>query len=134
LPEVSQPSEISVDVSTDEHLILVKLSGRPEADSIVLMLDQIDALVAHDVSLRILIDETELRPSFVGPGDIGRFVAAWKRGAALRAATLAVFTPNLAMYGLNRMFQLLADEEDRVRVFHNRADAMAWLSGSSGSG
>ena len=128
---MTDPNEISVEVSTDEHLISVKLSGRPQADSIVQMLDQLDAFVAHDRSLRILIDENELRPSFVGPGDIARFVAAWRRGAALRAATLAVFTSNLAMYGLNRMFQLLADEEDRVRVFHDRAAAMAWLNESA---
>ena len=110
---------------------MVKLSGRPQPDSIVQMLDQLDALVAHDRSRRILIDENELRPSFVGPGDIARFVAAWRRGAALRAATLVVFTSNSAMYGLNRMFQLLADEEDRVRVFHDRAAAMAWLNESA---
>jgi hypothetical protein len=127
---VTEPNEISVEVSTDEHLISVKLSGRPQPDSIVQMLDRLNALVAHDRSLRILIDENELRPSFVGPGDIARFVAAWRRGTALRAATLVVFTSNPAMYGLNRMFQLLADEEDRVRVFHDRADAMAWLGGS----
>jgi hypothetical protein len=31
------------------------------------------------------------------------------------------------MYGLNRMFQLWADAEDRVAVFRRRDEALAWL-------
>jgi hypothetical protein len=120
---------VSVTVSAEEHLIHVTLAGRPWPGSIIAMLGQLDQLIAGDRSLRVLIDETELRPSFVGPGDIGRFVGAWKRGTALRAARLAVFTPNLAMYGLNRMFTSLANAEGRVSVFHGRVAALAWLNG-----
>jgi hypothetical protein len=124
----SSPTDVvTVTVSAEERLILVTLAGHPWPGAIVEMLDELDRLIAGDRSLRVLIDETELRPSFVGPGDIGRFVAAWKRGTALRAARLAVFTPNLAMYGLNRMFVGLANAEGRVNVFHGRAAAVAWL-------
>jgi hypothetical protein len=120
--------QVSVAVSAEKRLILVTLAGHPKPASIIAMLDEVDALIARDRSLRVLIDETELRPSFVGPGDVGRYVAAWKRSTALRAARLAVFTPNLAMYGLNRMFTSLADAEGRVDVFRDRASALAWLN------
>ena len=77
----------------------------------------------------MLIDENDLRPSFVGPGDIARFVRAWRQGKALRATLLAVFVSNTAMYGLNRMFQGLSGAEGSVRVFHDRAEVTAWLEG-----
>jgi hypothetical protein len=122
---------ISTEVSSDERLILVKLSGAPQAASIVTMLDEVNTLVAQDPSRGVLIDETELRPSFIGPGDIGRFVDAWRRATALRSTRLAVFVSNPAMYGLNRMFQGLLgrDGEDRMQVFTDRARAAAWLKG-----
>jgi hypothetical protein len=124
----SSPTDVvSVTVSSEEHLIHVTLAGHPWPGLIVDMLGELDRLIADDRSLRVLIDETGLRPSFVGPGDIARFVAAWKRGAALQATRLAVFTPNLAMYGLNRMFAGLANADGRVNVFHSRDAALAWL-------
>ena len=96
---------ISTEVSKDTHVIQVKIVGRPEPAAIVRMLDELNGMVAQDPSLGILIDETGLQPSFVGPGDIGRFAEAWRRGTALPASRIAVFVSNPAMYGLNRMFQ-----------------------------
>lgn len=125
---MSETNQISVEVSRPERLILVKLSGRPKPESIVKMLDELNTLIAQDASLRVLIDEDDLRPSFIGPGDIGRFVNAWKRGTALRSTRIAVFTSNLAMSGLNRMFQGLANARGRVDVFHDRAQALSWLN------
>jgi hypothetical protein len=120
---------ISSEISKDVHLILVKLSGRPKPDSIVRMLDQVNALIARDPSLDVLIDEDDLAPSFIGPGDIGRFVDAWRRAGALRSSRIAVFVSNPAMYGLNRMFQSLIgrDGEGRMSVFGDRRGAVAWL-------
>ena len=120
---------ITVDVLQDEHLIHVTLKGMPAPDAIVEMLEKLNALIEMDASLRVLIDENDLHPSVVGPGDIGRFVHAWRHGKALRGARLAVFVANIAMYGLNRMFQGVADAEGNVRVFHDRAQAVAWLDG-----
>ena len=120
---------ISTEVSKGEGLIRVKISGQPEPAAIVRMLDELNTLVRDDPSLGILIDETELRPSFVGPGDIGRFAEVWRRSTALPASRIAVFVTNPAMYGLNRMFQGMADETKRIGVFHDRASATVWLGG-----
>src|SRR5690348_9034141 len=115
-PTAPEDHQISIGVSSDERLILVKISGGPRPAAIIRMLDELDRLVAQDQSLRVLIDEVDLRPSVFGPGDIGQFVAAWRRSAALRSTRIAVFVTNLAMYGLNRMFQGLANAGDRVSV------------------
>jgi hypothetical protein len=122
---------VVIDVVQSDHLIEVHLTGRPAPMAIVDMLHDLNALIEKDASLRVLIDENHLRPSFIGPGDIGRFVAAWRKGEALRSARLAVFVSNPAMYGLNRMFQGLADAEGNVRVFHDREQAMKWLDGDA---
>jgi hypothetical protein len=121
--------KISSEILKDEHVILVKLSGRPKSNSIITMLDELDTLIAQDPSFDVLIDEDDLLPSFVGPGDIGRFVETWKRSSALRASRIAVFVSNPAMYGLNRMFQSLIgrDGEGRMSVFSDRRGAVAWL-------
>jgi hypothetical protein len=121
---------ISVEVSKDMPVIRVKISGRPEPAAIVRMLDELNALVIQDPLLGVLIDETELQPSFVGPGDIGRFAEAWRRGTGLPASRIAVFVTNPAMYGLNRMFQGLIGHkgEGRMSVFTDRERALAWLS------
>ncbi len=76
---------ISIETSKLEGVISVKLSGTPRPEAIVKMLDQVNVLAAKDASLRVLIDETGLNPGFVGPGDIGRFVGAWRRATALRS-------------------------------------------------
>ncbi|MDP9280663.1 MAG: hypothetical protein M3P38_01035 [Chloroflexota bacterium] len=93
------------------------------------MLDELSALAERNTSLRVLIDETGLGAGFVGPADIGRIITAWRRATALRSTRIAVFVSNLAIYGLNRMFQGLSgrDAEGRVSVFTDRAAATSWL-------
>ena len=75
----------------------------------------------------MLIDETNLGAGFVGPSDIGRIAQAWRKAGALRSIRIAAFATNPVIYGLNRMFQGLADGAERVSVFNDRARARAWL-------
>jgi hypothetical protein len=118
---------LSVDVSREAGLITVRLAGHPTSDSIVRMLEDLDRMVAQDPSLRVLIDETQLRPTLFSVSDIRRFAEVWQHATALRATRLAVFVTNPAMYGLNRMFQSLADAHGRMDAFRDRASALAWL-------
>jgi hypothetical protein len=126
--ERADRAAISIEVSTAEGMILVKLSGTPRPESVIKLLDDVDKLASNDSSLRVLIDETDLDPSFVGPSDKGRFVGAWRRAAALKSTRIAVFVSNLAVYGLNRMFQGLAESGGHLNVCGDRASAVAWLS------
>ncbi len=92
------------------------------------MLDDLNNLIASDSSLGVLIDENSLDPMFVGPGDIGRFVGAWRRAEALRSGRMAIFVSNPAMYGLNRVFEGLADSGAHMSVSRDRPSSVAWLS------
>jgi hypothetical protein len=121
------PREVLIEVSKADRLIRVKLSGRPQQQSIVKMLGDLNVLAEQDSSLSVLIDETELDPRFVGPGDMERFVAAWRSGSALRSTRLAVFVSSGAMFGLNRQFEALTDGDLGVSVFSDRGQAEAWL-------
>jgi hypothetical protein len=121
--------QIDPEPSTDKRFTFVRLSGRAEADTILKLLDELSALAERNTSLRVLIDETGLGAGFIGPADIRRIIAAWRRATALGSTRIAVFVSNLAIYGLNRMFQGLGgrEAEARVSVFTDRAAATAWL-------
>jgi hypothetical protein len=121
--------KIDPEPSIDVRFTFVKLSGRAEAETILKLLDELSALAERNTSLRVLIDETSLGAGFIGPADIGRIIAAWRRATALGSTRIAVFVSNLAIYGLNRMFQGLGgrDAEAHVSVFTDRAAATAWL-------
>jgi hypothetical protein len=118
---------IDPESSNEDGLVFVKLSGRAQADAIVKLLKELNALAERDPALRVLIDETDLGAGFVGPSDIGRIADAWRKATALRTVRIAAFASNPVIYGLNRMFQGLADGADHVTVFNDRARARAWL-------
>ena len=65
----------------------------------------------------------------MGPADIQKILKAWRQATTLHTTRVAVLASNLAIYGLNRMFQGLAgrDAEGRVRIFTDEAPATAWL-------
>ena len=121
--------EIDSRAADEQGFTLVSLSGRAEPDTILRLLDELGALAETNPSLRVLIDESGLGPGFVGPTDIQKIIAAWRRATSLRTTRVAVVASNLAIYGLNRMFQGLAgrDAEGRVRIFTDRAPATTWL-------
>jgi hypothetical protein len=101
----------------------VHLEGAASFETITALLRELDALAPR----LVLLDESGLRPGMVSPAHIKDIAEQWRKAAALRSARIAVFTPNLVIYGLNRMFQGFADAADRVRVFTSQAEARAWL-------
>lgn len=113
--------------SREDGILLVKLTGRAQAETIVKLLDELNILAEREPGLRVLIDETDLGAGIVGPSDIGRIAQAWRKANALRSVRIAAFASNPVIYGLNRMFQGLADGADHVSVFNDRARARAWL-------
>ena len=121
--------EIDRNVHDAKGFIQVALSGRAEPDTILRLLEELRTIAEGNPSLRVLIDESHLGPGFIGPADIQKIIAAWRRATSLRTTRVAVVASNLAIYGLNRMFQGLAgrDAEGRVRIFTDRAPASTWL-------
>jgi len=115
--------DLSAETIDGIELVSVTLSGPASLDGIIGLLRELEARRPS----RVLIDESGLRAGFVSPGQIRQIADEWRKAAAVRAARIAVFTPNLVIYGLNRMFQGWADAGDRVAVFTDRAAATAWL-------
>jgi hypothetical protein len=117
----------------DQGLTLVNLSGNADAESILGLLAELSTRAEHDPSLRVLMDENGLRPGLIMPSDIQRIIGAWRKATALHTTRVAVFASNLAIYGLNRMFQGLAgrDAEGRVRIFNDQPSARRWLLDAS---
>jgi hypothetical protein len=114
---------IEAEGSGETTIHTVRLEGAASFGEINALLRELDALSPA----LVLLDESGLRPGMVSPGHIKEIAEQWRKAGALRSARIAVFTPNLVIYGLNRMFQGLADAADRVRVFTSEADARSWL-------
>jgi len=121
--------EIGPAASDDTGFVMVKLSGRAEAATILRLLGELSTLAEQTASLRVLIDETGLGAGFVGPADIQRIIDAWRKATALHSTRIAVFASNLAIYGLNRMFKGIAGRgaDFHMNVFTESAPARAWL-------
>ncbi|HEY8861716.1 MAG TPA: hypothetical protein VIN37_06485, partial [Candidatus Limnocylindria bacterium] len=103
--------------------LAVTLSGAARTASILALLDALDDANPAFV----LIDESELKVSLIGPSDIQRIAQRWSRADALRGAAIAVVAPNKVVYGMNRMFQLVSNADTRLAVFWTRQAAVAWV-------
>jgi predicted ATPase len=107
----------------DQGIVTVTMSGSASFETIAALLRELEARAPRWV----LVDQTELRPGAISPAQVRRLADLWKGATALKDARIAAYSPNLVIFGLNRMFQLLANSEDRVAVFKGRAEAIAWL-------
>jgi hypothetical protein len=104
-------------------IAVVTLTGTSDYDTITGMLRELDQLAPR----LIFIDEAQFKPDLLSGIHIQEFAKQWRNAAALRAARMSVHAPNPVMYGLNRMFQLWAGAEDKMAVFRDRDEALAWL-------
>lgn len=111
----------------EREILAVTLSGTIAAKSLVLILDELERLQPPSV----LIDESAFKASLITPADIEQIARRWATAEHLRTAFIAVIAPNPVVYGLNRMFQLVADSNLRLGVFWNRTAALEWLGRSS---
>lgn len=103
--------------------VAVTLSGPVEAPIILALLDNLE----RRAPTAVLIDESELKVRLIGPADMKRIADRWSGARTLRRAAIAVVAPNAAVYGLNRMFQLMTGADTRLAVFRDHAAAYAWL-------
>jgi hypothetical protein len=112
-----------------KEFVEVTLTGDTTSEMVIALFADLNAR-AEGTRLLILIDEMNLRPALIGPRDLKKIASFWRTTTALRAARMAVIAPNPVMYGLNRMFALIANDES-IHVFMWRQDAIAWLFASS---
>lgn len=109
--------------------VIVTLSGSADAASILALLSDLDGRRPAFV----LLDETALKVGLIGPADIQRIAQRWGVAEHLRTAVIGIVAPNPVIYGLNRMFQLIAETGSEMRVFTSRPDAMVWLGAQYGA-
>jgi len=104
--------------------LAVTFSGAARTASILALLDTLDDAKPAFV----LIDESELRVSLIGPADIQRIAHRWSRADALRSAASSVVAPNKVVYGMKRMFQRVSNADTRLAVCWTREAALACVS------
>jgi stage II sporulation SpoAA-like protein len=116
-------------VEDGNDVTIVTLSGVADPSGIHALLTELDVMAQHGAALRLLLDETDLRAGLMGFGDIQDIVGDWRRSNALKSRRIAVVASNPLIRGLNQMFRLFANVENKgsVSAFSDRAAALAWL-------
>jgi hypothetical protein len=120
---------IDVIVEDGNDATMVTLSGLATPAGIHALLMELDGLAQQGAALRLLLDETDLTAGLMGLGDIHDIVGDWRKASALKSRRIAVVATNPLIRGLNQVFRIVANVENRdsVRAFSNRSDALAWL-------
>ena len=121
--------EIASVLQGDAEITTVKMTGQAERPNIIALLNELQDLARLRGSLRVLIDETDMKPGLMGFNDIHEIVSDWRSGAGLLSSRIAVIAVNPFVRGLNQMFRIAANLEGRasVNAFSKRSDALAWL-------
>jgi len=121
--------KIEVVVEGGNDITIVTLSGLAEPAGIHALLTELDSMAQQGAALRLLLDETDLRAGVMGLSDIQDIVGEWRKASALKSRRIAVLASNPLIRGLNQMFRIFANVENKgsVSAFSNRAAAVAWL-------
>jgi hypothetical protein len=121
--------KIDVIVDAGNDVTVVTLSGTAHPAGIHALLTELDSLAQHGAAQRLLIDETDLRAGLMGLSDIQDIVGDWRKANALKSRRIAVVASNPLIRGLNQMFRIFANVENKgsVSAFSDRAAALAWL-------
>ena len=113
----------------NDEITVVELSGHADRANIQKLLAELQGLAEQRGPLRILVDETRMRPGLLGFNDIHDLVNDWRTATGLKASRIAVVAQNPIVRGLNQAFRALANLERKglMSAFSQRTDAIAWL-------
>jgi hypothetical protein len=122
--------KIEVIVDGGNDVTLVTLSGLADPAGIHALLTELDSMAERGEALRLLLDETDLRAGLMGLSDIQDIVADWRKANALKSRRIAVVASHPLIRGLNQMFRIFANVENKgsVSAFSDRTAALAWLA------
>ena len=120
---------IEVIVEGGNDVTLVTLSGLADPEGVHALLTELESMAQHGAALRLLLDETDLRAGLMGLSDIQDIVGDWRKANALKSRRIAVVASHPLIRGLNQMFRIFANVENKgsVSAFSDRAAALAWL-------
>jgi hypothetical protein len=121
--------KISNVLEGSDVITLVELSGHADRANIQKLLAEMQGLAEQQGPLRVLVDETAMRPGLMGFNDIHDLVNDWRTATGLKASRIAVVARHPIVRGLNQAFRALANLERKglMSAFSQRTDAIAWL-------
>jgi len=109
-------------VDGERHLVFVTLSGVVTLEEIATILEGNRGLPL-DGSWRELVDLTEMTDLAASGAHLQHLA---QMATARSFGKVAIVAPNPLTFGLARMYALTADAEN-LQVFHDLADAEAWI-------
>jgi hypothetical protein len=114
----------SLRVDRDRRLIFIAFDGDVSNDTLIELSDAVRSEPALEDGYGVFYDCRGAAAINV-TGDLVRDMGRRAKPDTNRIAMIAT-TP--AAFGLARMYQMLSEGEDRIRIFHGEAEALAWLT------
>jgi hypothetical protein len=120
---------ITFSVEDGNDVAIVTLSGHAAPADIHALLMELEGLAQRRLTMRLLVDESDLSAGLMGFKDMHDIASDWRGATALRSRKIAIVASNPFVRGLNQMFRVFANIEnkDSMNAFSKRADALAWL-------
>ena len=120
--------ELLSEVLGDRAIVVAKIIGQADGDTLARLSRELSPM-AERGDLRVLLDETDLRPGIVLPQDVRGIVDQFRSLLARPNVRFAALATNPIVYGLNRVGLAIVarDTAGRVAVFSKREEAVEWL-------
>jgi len=116
------PATYTIDVA--RGLVVTRLWGRLTDEDLIDHQQRLRTDPEFDPGFRQFADFSDVEETTIAPEVIRELARTNPWGAGARRAMLA---PSDLLFGLARMFEMLDEHLDEVRVFRNADEARAWL-------
>ena len=111
-----------------DGLLVVTLSGPGDSTALKALMDELEAATLLG-PIPILLDESSFTAGRISTLDLRHMAEWWRETQRLGGSQVAVIAPREVVFGLNRMFLLVAGigGDGRLSVFRSRSEALDWL-------
>jgi len=116
------PATYTIDVA--RGLVVTRLWGRLTDEDLIDHQQRLRTDREFDPGFRQFADFSDVEETTIAPEVIRELARTNPWGAGARRA---MFAPSDLLFGLARMFEMLDEQLDEVRVFRNADEARAWL-------
>lgn len=116
------PATYTIDVA--RGLVVTRLWGRLTDEDLIDHQQRLRTDPEFDPGFRQFADFSDVEETTIAPEVIRELARTNPWGAGARRA---MFAPSDLLFGLARMFEMLDEQLDEVRVFRNADEARAWL-------
>jgi hypothetical protein len=116
-------------IDVDRHLVRTSITGILTVDDLLTHIAELRSDPAFNPQFSEIIDVSQVEDVPLGYEDLKRVVPMDPFSTSAKRA-FVIPTKNVA-FGVARMYQLLQNEDPRIKIFQTEEDATRWLQKAS---